>query len=547
MSFLRPGEHPDELISAAVSGDLSDEEHDRLDAHLAICDTCRQTLAAWTEQRRLVSQLRNAPVPRDLAPRIRSGIESGAFTVPWWRRTGLLVGVGASLATVAAALVAVAVIGNLLPGPKVASTGSAVASASLEPTASTSVAATPEPTAQPTDQLPVATKIPASWFNYRIADQRSTLQLATAAEGTQIPVQESSFPIDASPSPDGNWVAFQLQGDGSGLVSTYAFRLSDKTLISLGTRGAYSPFARFTWSPDGSLLAYTLLDESGSADVWILNTAARDPQPSQLTNTGRSFVASFISESLLWVSSAADGQPTSYELVVDPSGQTHDPGDPASIAEATYPGVFLPVSNREGPRTIPQEAVVYWRGQMAMDGTGWHFVKGGMLYWYGPDESGEVRGFDASDPQVFDTLQIQPGGAAFESARFEWAPDGDGFAVWEAMWTGTPEGEGFPDRDRVYFSHLADGLKVEAPQALDAGDTQGLRVVDVALGGGQYLGITIVTEAGSEGGAFGPTAELRLVTRNLGNVPDEVDTIGQNRVWNGPPVYPAIVSPDGQG
>jgi hypothetical protein len=115
--------------------------------------------------------------------------------------------------------------------------------------------------------------------------------------------------------------------------------------------------------------------------------------------------------------------------------------------------------------------------------------------------------------------------------------------VWEAQWTGTPEGDGFPDERRVYFTHLAGGLKIEAPQALDLGDTEGARVVDVALGGDQYLGITIVTEAGSEGGSFGPTAELRLVTRNTGNVPDEVETIGQDHVWNGPPLYPAVVAP----
>ena len=57
MSILRPGDHPDELISAAVSGDLTDQEQARLDAHLGTCERCRQTLADWTEQRRLVEWL----------------------------------------------------------------------------------------------------------------------------------------------------------------------------------------------------------------------------------------------------------------------------------------------------------------------------------------------------------------------------------------------------------------------------------------------------------------------------------------------------------
>jgi anti-sigma factor RsiW len=120
MTMRRGNDHPDELISAAISGDLTDDEQVRLDAHLATCETCRQTMAAWTDQRRLVSELRQPPVPRDLGPRIRAGIESGAFAVPWWRRNGLLVGVGASLATVAAAVLAVVVISDLLPGPPVA-------------------------------------------------------------------------------------------------------------------------------------------------------------------------------------------------------------------------------------------------------------------------------------------------------------------------------------------------------------------------------------------------------------------------------------------
>jgi hypothetical protein len=547
MSMLRPGEHPDELISAALGGDLSDEEQARLDAHLATCERCRATMAAWTEQRHMVSQLRNAPVPRDLGPRIRAGIESGAFAVPWWRRTGLLVGVGASLATVAAAVVAVLVIGDLLPSPEVASTHSpgATGSAVASVTATGSPTQTTAPTAEPTTPTPVAMKVPGSWFKYRLGNQRSTLELATPAEGTEVPVDDSGFPIEASVSPNGLWMAFRLQGDGSGLVSTYAFSLSDRTLISLGTHGAYSPFARFAWSPDGNLLAYTLLDDAGNADVWLVNTAASRPTPSQLTNTGRSFVGSFVSESALWVSSASEGDPTSYEVDVPANGRVQGASDPASVAAATYPGVFLPVDNRDGADA--PDAVAYWRGQMAFANGTWLFTRGGLLYWHGPDGSGTISSFDPSDPQVFDTLQIQPGGAAFESARFDWAPDADGFAVWDAHWTGTPEGDGFPDQQRVYFAHLAGGLKLGAPQALDAGDTQGLRVVDVALGGDQFLGLTVVTVAGSEGGSFGPTAELRLVTRNTGDVPDDMETIGQDHVWNGPPLYPAVVRPNGQG
>jgi hypothetical protein len=539
---LRRGEHADELMSAAISGDLTDDEQARLDAHLATCQSCRETMAAWTKQRQLVAGLRSAPVPRDLAPRIRAGIESGAFAVPWWRRSGLLVGMGATLATAAAAIVAVAVIGGWLPRNQVASSTSPGASgsstASISPTSipSESAHATVEPTSPP-----VAVKYPASWFKYQIRNQRISLGLATPAEGTEIPVEDGGFPIDASVSPDGTWVAFRLQGDGSGLVSTYAFDLSNRTLVQLGSQGTNSAFARFAWSPNGRLLAYTLLDDAGNADVWIVDTAAADPTPSRLTNTGKSFAGSFLTDDSLWVSSAANGDPTSYMIPIATDGAVSAASDPAQIAQATYPGVFLPVDNRENAG-VPG-AVVYWRGVMAFEQDDWHFARGGMLYWHGPSESGTLDQFDASDPQVFDSLQVQPGGAAFESARFDWSPDHDGFSVWEARWTGTPEGEGFPDEGRVYFGHLDTGLKLGAAQALDVADTQGIRVVDVAMGGAQFLGLTVITKPGSEGGSFGPTAELRLVTRNVGDVPDAVDTIGQDRVWYGPPIYPAIAFP----
>ena len=86
MTFLRPGQHPDELISDSLTGDLTDVERAQLDAHLAACPTCRETLAAFVEQRRLVSGMGHLPPPRHLAARVRGGIESGRLAGgPWWR------------------------------------------------------------------------------------------------------------------------------------------------------------------------------------------------------------------------------------------------------------------------------------------------------------------------------------------------------------------------------------------------------------------------------------------------------------------------------
>ena len=43
----------EELISASLNGDLTEDERRRLDAHLDGCDQCRQTLAAFSDQRRM--------------------------------------------------------------------------------------------------------------------------------------------------------------------------------------------------------------------------------------------------------------------------------------------------------------------------------------------------------------------------------------------------------------------------------------------------------------------------------------------------------------
>ena len=88
--------HPDELISASLSGDLTDLERRELDAHLATCPTCRETLEAFSQQRQLLSGLPVTRAPRDLGPRVRAGIESGRLGVPCWRRPGGLLAAGST-------------------------------------------------------------------------------------------------------------------------------------------------------------------------------------------------------------------------------------------------------------------------------------------------------------------------------------------------------------------------------------------------------------------------------------------------------------------
>jgi hypothetical protein len=541
MSFLRPGDHPDELLSDSLTGDLTDAERAQLDAHLATCPACRDTLAAFAEQRRLVSGMRHVAPPRDLAPRVRAGIESGRFLAPpWWRRPGTLVGIGASLATVAAGVLAVVVISNLRP-PQVAQSRSpqATATASSEPTASLDATPAPSATAAP----PLAADLnPVGALVYTVEIPEARLELVTSEGAEPIPVESHGTPVDATLSPDGDWVAFSLFGEGSGLVDSYAYRISDGTLVPLTRQGLGSPFLRFVWSPDGRVLAFTALAQDATSDVWLFYPGAGATR--QLTQTGAAFAGSFDgaddATAWLWVSVAAEGVASSHRLAVPLTPGDWVPyDDPAAAADQTSDGAFLPMLNS----TVPASWAAVWRGEMARNELGWHFARGGMLYMVpAVDGSFDLGG---GGEQVFSSLTIQQNGAAFASARFEWAPDGDGFAVWDAQWNGSEEGTGFPDPQRVYFGHVGDGSGelITAAQALDAADTAGAReVVDVALGGGQYLALTLRTEA-TQGNEFAPVANLVLVTRHTGSTPDEVMAYGQDGVWNGPALYPATLEP----
>src|SRR4029077_4100488 len=134
--------HPDELLSASLSGDLTELERRELDAHLATCQTCRETLEAFGQERQLLSGLPVSREPRDLSPRVRAGIDSGRFGTPWWRRPGGLLAGAASLATVAGAAVIAAffLAGGLNRPPVAASTAP---SSSVVPTSSAIASSVP--------------------------------------------------------------------------------------------------------------------------------------------------------------------------------------------------------------------------------------------------------------------------------------------------------------------------------------------------------------------------------------------------------------------
>ena len=74
----------EELISASLTGDLTEAERRRLDAHLDGCDQCRQTLAAFPTSAGCWpgcgTSLHRATSERGFAP----GVESAS--IPWWRK-----------------------------------------------------------------------------------------------------------------------------------------------------------------------------------------------------------------------------------------------------------------------------------------------------------------------------------------------------------------------------------------------------------------------------------------------------------------------------
>jgi hypothetical protein len=537
---MRPGKHDDELISASLTGDLSEDERAALERHLADCPRCRETLAAFREERRLISGMHHVVPPRDLGARVRAGIESGA--TPWWRRPGLLVGIGASLATVTAAVLAVVVIGDLVRQP-VADRGSPQVSASVGASIVPTASGSPVQTSAPTPPAPAIDPDPVGVLVYTVDEAQSQIEVVTQASRQQVPLDVLGTPTDATLSPDGDWLAFTIFGEGRGLVDAFAYRISDGSLVSLATDGRSSPFSRFAWSADGRVLAYTAIAEGGTADVWLFYPAGKTTR--QLTANGAAFAASFDAgddaNAHLWVSVASETQPSSYRVSVPlVLGDDFTPvEDLAASAEETSSGSFLPILNSVSGASW----AAVWRGTMASGETGWYFNRGGMLYIV-PARDGAAD-LDAEGKQVFSTLSIQQNGAAFSTARFEWAPDGDAFAVWAADWAGTEQAPGFPDQRRVYFGHVGDGSTelITAAQALDAADTEGARgVSDVALGGGQYLALTLRVDE-FQGNEFAPVSRLVLVTRQTGTTPDDVRTYGSEGVWNGPALYPSKIDP----
>jgi anti-sigma factor RsiW len=540
----------EELISASLHGDLTADEQARLDAHLDTCAQCRETLASFSEQRRIMAGLRHVAPPRDLGARVRTGIERGeGADLPWWRRPIALAGIGGGLAVVAGALLAIVLLNNEPTTPPVGqATPSASAEASALPPSPSAAPPSTAPTEAPSvEATPAETPIPSPEPDVFLAMTGSveepTLEVRDSAGQTVVEADPpSGEPIAAELSPDGQWLAYisvlgesgmnevrvtRLAGDGDSPVSV-------GRTVPLGESVAGSPFLEHLfWTSDGRYLAFTLQDpDDGSTDVWLF--LPQTGESKRLTDVGNAYAGSWTPDGagthLLWVSLAGEA-PSSYLVSIHDDAGPITPIDPSESPFPNAEGVFQPILSPNGA------LVIFWSGQMHEAGDQWLFQRGGLpwLAEVAADGQGGYA-FDSSRELFRDLTPV--GGEAFESAAIEWGGDSDAYAVWGAAWTGPPQGAGYPDAGRIYFGHATDAGGLTSRQAIDAGDIpEDQFVVDVKVSPtGHHL---VVTAGHPRAGVMDPPrADLLLITRNTGDVPDEVENlVPDGEGWFGPAAF----------
>ena len=571
-------EHFEELMSASLSGDLSDAERQQLDSHLDSCADCRSTLAAFADQRRIMAGLRHVAPPRDLGARVRTGVEGRAFLdVPWWRRPVVIFGgLGGGLAAVAGALLAIVLLNGApeepqvggvteLPSPSVSVVDSPSPIASVPATSSTPVAteplATPVATATAPPAEPEADPQPDVYLAYTGPFDNLQLTLRDGETGATLRELDtpSGPPIAAQLSTNGQFMAYITQLGESGRNEVQLLHvgvdaavrqnadalvvdtpLPEGSTIPLGESIAGSEFLeRLEWSPDSRYLAFTLAaTDAAGTDVWLYLPESGEVR--QLTNVGNAYTGSWLigrdGTSYLWVSVAGE-RPMSYVIGFADEAEIPPPGDPAEQAVLVAEGVFQPLLSPNGSLAI------YWRGVMERMGDEWLFAEGGAPYLAETGIDDQPRELTNERPLFSDVIIDRD---AFTSAAIAWGADSDAYAVWRAEWAGIPQGTGgeYPNINRVYFGHASDPRGLTEIHAIDqANIPEGASVVDVKVPTGRHLAITFRMPIG--GIMDPPTAELILVVRNTGGVPDAITSLpgGDQFGWFGPAAYDAYTAP----
>jgi len=524
------GKHVDELISASLAGDLTDAERVELDAHLVGCEQCRNTLAAFIAERRILSGLPVAEPPRDLGVRVLKGIESGRLA-PWWRRRGGLIAVGASAAAVAAAVLAVVVFNNLDLGPVGQQSGSPHASASA---AFGSAGPSLSPSVTPSI---AATFLGPGELGYLSLNGAplEALRLTFIDDATGASIDAGTVsgpPVSAALSPDGQWLAYITQKGQTGANEVWALHLTDGEVLPLGCSSS-APFTdRLAWSQDSRYLAYTLVavdlgpsagcpaDDSASAgaDAWIFETVIGARK--NLTRSGNAYAASFMASDApaLEVSFAAE----------QPSTTPVDPATGKRADQDVAAGVFMPLFSPDGSRAI------FWSGTMTLNGGSWHFSTGGM-----PQLSRDFRSAGPASPWVGTPLftdLVPVGGEAFVSGDFAWGPDSDQFAFWDGAWTGAPQSAdgSYPSQTDAYVGSVSGGLLSSASTLALVRPTDAYLVAIAFASDGTAVAVTIGLPSAGIGDP--PSALLQILSLRGGS-PRTVGGGGEAPPWNGPAAY----------
>ncbi|MEP6808157.1 MAG: zf-HC2 domain-containing protein [Chloroflexota bacterium] len=530
MSFR--GNHVDELISASLTGDLTSAERLELDAHLARCETCRATLAAFTAERRILAGLPSAEPPRDLSARVRTGIEAGRFrSGGWWRRRGIV----ASLATVATAALAVVVLSKLQFGPVGHASAAPHPSTSSAP--SSSAVGSAAPTVAPTPGSVFA--LGPGELGYLSLNgapfQASRLTFVNDATGASLDLGTvSGPPLTASLSPDGQWLAYITQKGESGANQVSVLHLTEGKVTALGCSMAGPFIDRLVWSPSPPLLlGYTLTavdlgpssgcaandGKPGTTDPWLFDTTGTYP-PSRVTRLApNAYAGSFLPGSgINLIESKAGAQPSTVVTCWFCDGPV----------KQTIDGVFIPAVSPDGNRAI------FWTGTMASSGGGWQFSLGGM-----PQLSRDFRSAGPVSPWVGTPLfsDLTPvGGEAFASGKFAWGPDSDLIAFWDGAWTGAPQGADgtYPSQQAVYVGRISTGLLSKASRLPLALPKDGW-IVDVAFAP-DAASVAVTIGVPSAGIGDPPSAYLEIVSLASG----EARKIGggaEPPAWDGPAVF----------
>jgi hypothetical protein len=555
----------EELISASLRNDLTREERERLDRHLDTCETCRATLASFADQRRIVAGLRHVAPPRDLGARVRTGVEAGSrASLPWWRRPpAIFAGIGGGLAVVAGGLLAIVLLNGSPDEPPVGVASpslpvvvpSGTAAPTLPPPATTGPSSEPSFDASPSEAPLPASPEPQVFLALTGPVESQELVVVEGTTGDTVVTTDTppGEPIAAELSPDGQWLAYITTAGESGLTELRATRVAEGSpsddpdasppietpiavgeTVLLGDSVAGSPFLEHLfWSADGRYLAFTLADPNDGTDAWVFQPGTGEAD--RLTDTGDAYAGSWAASeagtSLLWVSTA--GETPHSNLVVF----HHDSGQIASVDPADSD--FPPASDVFQPLLSPNGAfVIFWSGRMERSGDEWLMSEGGAP-WLAENTADGAGGYEFTSPRpLFADVTI--GRDAFTSAAITWGGDSDAYAVWEAAWTGLPQSDAgeYPDRERVYFGHATDPRGLTQLHAIDESDLPtDAFVVDVKVSPtGRHL---VITAGQPRAGVLDPPrADLLLVERNTGAVPDAVTRLGSAADgWFGPAAF----------